>query len=82
VFFELGDGCVYEWFKGRGLQTRVVYDWGSLPVEKGAWSIPDNIYRRGDQSQLLVRDKHSDAWDASDAADKQRLTDMCFNDNV
>jgi hypothetical protein len=37
------------------------------------WRKPDNIFRRGDQSNLIVRDRHADAYEVSTEAGKRVL---------
>lgn len=76
IFFELGDGNLMEWFKAQGLLTIICY-WS------GAGTVPEpaglaDIYRRGDQSNCLVFDKHTDYYRDSDETEKRRLERMCF----
>ena len=56
-----------------------------LPVKLVTWDgcydladsrKPDNIFRRGDQSNILVKDRHSDTYEASDEEGKLRLARM------
>jgi len=53
-----------------------------LPVKLVTWDEcldlvdsrkPDNIFRRGDQSNILVKDRHCDNYEASDEAGKREL---------
>jgi hypothetical protein len=53
-----------------------------LPVKLVTWDgvydladsrKPDNIFRRGDQSNILVKDRHCDNYEASDEAGKREL---------
>lgn len=78
---EIAEGNLYEWFKDEHLQTRVVY-WDNCPEildVPGAFcqSLPDT-FRRGDQSQMLVFDKHTDAYRDADELEKRRLESICF----
>jgi hypothetical protein len=79
VFFEVGDGCLYEWFHQQGWITRVVYRWGSYDVDKSENCLKGpEIFRRDKQRNLLVRDKHSDMFDDANEAERERLAKMCF----
>ena len=55
----------------EGLQTRLVTWDGSYDLPD--WRKPPNIFRRGDQSNLIVRDRHADAYTVSDAEGKAKL---------
>ena len=77
VFVELGDGNLYEWFKSQHLATKIVYQDAVVEVED--YDNGTAIYRRGDQSQLLVKDKHSVIFDEASAEEKERLARMCFS---
>ncbi len=37
------------------------------------WRKPPNIFRRGDQSNLIVKDRHAEAYEVSDAEGKAKL---------
>jgi hypothetical protein len=79
VFFECGDGCLYEWF--GEWRSFVVYWGGCFDVEASniAYALtPDNIYRRGKQTNCLVFDRHTDAYRDADETEKRRLERMCF----
>ena len=40
------------------------------------WRKPTNIFRRGDQSNLIVKDRHCDAYDAAENKDElERMAD-------
>ena len=81
VFFELGDGNIYEWFKNQKLPTDVVcqrFISSAIDTSEAHLLTAPNIYRRGDQSELLVFDKHSDAYRDADPAEKLRLESLCF----
>jgi hypothetical protein len=59
------------WGRSKGYQTRLVTCDGDYDI--GMWRMPPNIFRRGDQSNLLVMDRHCDAYAASNAENKARL---------
>lgn len=40
------------------------------------WRTPDNIFRRGDQSNALAWDRHFDIFDAAEAAEKSALANL------
>jgi len=60
-----------QWVKNKGLQTRLVTWDGVYDMQE--WRNPPNIFRRGDQSNLIVRDRHVEAYDVSDAEGKLKL---------
>lgn len=66
-----GTPNVTMWARRQGFQTRLVtWDGDYAPPD---WRKPSNIFRRGDQSNLLVHDRHCAAYAASDAANKAML---------
>jgi len=60
-----------QWVRNKGLQTRLV-TWDGV-YDLTDWRTPPNIFRRGDQSNLIVKDRHCEAYEISDAENKQRL---------
>jgi len=78
-FFEWGEGNVLDWFISKGLAARAVY-WSGVHLinEKGHWAIPDNIFRKGDQSNMLVFDKHTDLYRDADEKGKKALAAMSY----
>jgi hypothetical protein len=81
TFVEVYDGNLYEWFRCKGKQNKVVYGSGAFDADHGpdspCWTEP-NIFRKGDQSNLIVKDKHTDVYrDASDS-EKRRLESICY----
>lgn len=60
-----------QWVRNRGLQTLLV-TWDGI-YDMSAWRIPDNIFRRGDQSNLIVKDRHCEAYEASAPEGKRVL---------
>jgi len=60
-----------QWVRSRGLQTRLV-TWDGV-YDLPDWRKPPNIFRRGDQSNLLVLDRHCEAYLVSDEEGKAKL---------
>ncbi len=58
----------------RGIPTKLV-TWDEC-LDLPDWRKPDNIFRRGDQSNILVKDRHCDNYEASDEAGKLQLARM------
>ena len=81
-FFEWGEGNLLNWFVSTSLCARVVYWTGSYLInDKGHWASPDNIFRKGDQSNMLVFDKHTDLYRDADAEGKKALAAQSFGAN-
>lgn len=59
------------WVRAKGWQTRLVTWDGDYDLPD--WRKPDNIFRRGDQSNLIVRDRHAKYYEDSDADNKKVL---------
>lgn len=69
--FEVFDGCVLRWFEENDRSAYVVH-WGkALPKDK--WFTEPNRFRNGDQSAMLIWDKHSDIYRDADPEEKERL---------
>jgi hypothetical protein len=60
-----------QWVRNKGLQTRLV-TWDGV-YDLPDWRKPPNIFRRGDQSNLIVKDRHCEAYEVSDAEGKAKL---------
>jgi len=60
-----------QWVRSKGLQTRLV-TWDGV-YDLPDWRKPPNIFRRGDQSNLIVCDRHVEAFSVSDADGKAKL---------
>jgi hypothetical protein len=60
-----------QWVKNHGGKTMLV-TWDGV-YDYSDWRKPDNIFRRGDQSNLIVKDRHCEAYEVSDAAGKATL---------
>lgn len=59
------------WVRSKGWQTRLV-TWDEC-YDLPEWRKPANIFRRGDQSNLIVRDRHADAYEVSSEEGKRVL---------
>ena len=66
-----GTGTFTEWVIKKGLKTMLVTWDGEYDLPD--WRKPPNIFRRGDQSNLIVKDRHCEAYDVSDAEGKAKL---------
>ena len=64
VAFEAKNG-LRDFASRLGFPSRAVY-WDSVRTED-EWHEPENIFRKGDQSNLLVWDKHTDQYRDSDS---------------
>lgn len=60
-----------QWAWKKGLPTVLVTWDGDYKFPE--WRMAPNIFRRGDQSNLIVKDRHCDAYTASDAEGKEKL---------
>jgi len=70
--FESGDWNLCDWYADHGWPVKMVAADGQC-YDRPHWRRPDNIFRRGDQSNVLVRDRHTDYFDAAPPIEKQRL---------
>jgi len=69
--FEVGPTSLYSTARGQGLPCFLVTWDGVYPPER--WREPVNIYRRGDQSNCLIYDRHHEIFEASSPEMKVRL---------
>lgn len=69
--FESGPNNVTQWVRQQGLPT-VMVTWNEV-LPQQAWRKPANCFRRGDQSDLLVFDRHSKLWSELPEGDPQKL---------
>lgn len=80
VAFEVGNGeepgSLTKWMALRKKMPTLVY-FDSVHGQL-TWDSPDKIFRRGDQSNLLVFDKHSEEYEKADEPEKLRLEGLCF----
>jgi hypothetical protein len=94
TFYEIGKqmrtgevnacGAFCDWVGyERGLESMAVYwdgDWDILDNSEAHCLTSPNIFRRGDQSNMLVWDKHTLAYEEADETEKRRLEAMCFGE--
>lgn len=71
AWFEHGPENVSLWAHRQGLPSLMVTDSGEYPMNQ--WRSPANIFRRGNQSACLVRDRHLDIYDSSTPAYRTAL---------
>lgn len=74
--FESGFGSFTDWFAFRN-KPGVMVTWNGCYL-KNEWRSAENIFRKGDQSNCLVFDRHTDEYRDADEDDKryyQRLAD-------
>lgn len=63
-----------QWVHRQGLVTQLVTWNGVYDMLK--WREPDNIFRRGDQSNLIVKDHHADVYEVSkEKPELERMAD-------
>jgi hypothetical protein len=79
VFFECGDGCLLGFFNDLALPVKVVY-WDRVEAvgDTREWQNANNIFRDGDQSNVLVHDRHTDYYRDASTEEKKRLERECF----
>lgn len=80
TFFEVGlgnpEGNLMEWAQSRNVPSYVVYWDGVRPMEHAL--VPDSIFRKGDQSNCLVFDRHTEIYHRASDEERRRLESMCF----
>lgn len=75
--FEHGPANFSLWSEGAGYPVMLVTG-DRACWQRADWRKPPNIFRRGDQSNVLVRDRHTDLYAAAHTlqkADLERLAD-------
>lgn len=60
-----------QWVRQQGHKT-VLVTWDGV-YDQPDWRTPPDIFRRGDQSNLIVKDRHCEAYEVSDEAGKRML---------
>lgn len=70
--FEHGHSAMHIMAARKGLPVRLVTWDGTW--EKPHWRTPENIYRRGDQSNCLTYFSHTDEYDLADPELRNRMT--------
>lgn len=68
---ESGKLSIFDWYAWKNLRAILVTVEGSY--ERGDWRKPKNIFRRGDQSNCFVFDRHSDIYASADNQIKLEL---------
>ncbi len=63
-----------QWTRKSGLRTMLV-TWDGV-YDLPEWRNPPNIFRRGDQSNLITKDRHCEAYEISDAEGKTKLENL------
>lgn len=71
ISFESGDWNFSMWSRLNGFPVIMVSADGYYPFPE--WRKPSNIFRRGDQSNCLVRDRHWDIYDSASDDGKRKL---------
>lgn len=73
MFFECGDGCLTDFAWEHGGPVTCAFSGARVGCDP---KLSENGFRRGDQSDMLVWDKHSDYWANAEPAEKERLTNL------
>ncbi len=63
-----------QWTRNKGKKTMLV-TWDGV-YDYDQWRDSPNIFRRGDQSNCIVKDRHCEAYEASDEKGKQFLESL------
>lgn len=69
--FESCQGGFTDWCVKRGYPVRMVTE--AETYEPKDWRKPANIFRRGDQSNCLVWDRHTDIYARANLEEKHGL---------
>jgi len=69
--FEAGEWNFMQWYEDHGYPVRVV-TWDGF-YDKKNWRNPPNIFRRGNQTNCLVYDRHHDLYFSAPPQEKQKL---------
>jgi hypothetical protein len=81
TFFEVYDGNVLDWFVKEDLEAHVVYWDGPTEIldSNDVWCFAaPEIFRKGQQSNLLIKDRHTLLFDEASPEEKIRLARMCY----
>ena len=71
VQFESGENSISAWAERSGYPVILVAADGRYYREN--WRRGDNIFRRGDQSNCLIRDRHTDIYAAASPEERVKL---------
>ena len=76
--FGWPDGCpnFTQWTRAKGYPTMLVTWDGECNLEDWRAARWPNIFRRGDHSNLIVKDRHCEAYEVSDEQGKQTLSKL------
>lgn len=70
--FESGQWNFSKWYEDMGYQVWMV-TWDGM-YAKADWRTPQNVFRKGDQSNLLVCDRHTEMFATGDEQTRIALT--------
>ena len=70
--FESGANSITSWADRAGYPTVLVTVDGRY--FKGNWRKPANIFRRGDQSNMLIHDRHTQLLENASPEEKRKLS--------
>lgn len=73
--FESGKTGFWTWIRANG-RKEVLVAWDGFYDDPDQWRKPDNIFRRGDQSNCLVWDRHTQLYSVADAEAKATLEQL------
>jgi hypothetical protein len=82
LLFESGESptrvapewCFTNWMMDRGRPVKMVTR--EVCYDLAYWRKPDNIFRRGDQGNVLVWDRHCDIFDSASPEEKRVLESL------
>lgn len=72
---ERGDQSLTRWCWSNRLPTVQVL-WDSEQANPKDWRKPDNIFRRGNQEQILVWDRHTRVYSEADEEEQKKLEQL------
>jgi hypothetical protein len=73
--FESGKTGFWTWIRANG-RKEVLVAWDGFYDERKDWRKPDNIFRRGDQSNCLVWDRHTELYAKATPEEKAMLEQL------
>lgn len=68
ILFESGPDNFTMWSNKAGYPTLMVTRDKAYPMNE--WRTPNNVFRRGDQSNCLIKDRHTDLYDKASPEEK------------
>ncbi len=69
--FEASGNSISAWAERSGYPVILVAACGRY--FRGDWRKGENIFRRGDQSNCLIRDRHTDIYDCAGQSEREKL---------